>query len=102
MEKQVQRSLIRERLVSTLATGLGMLADVLAHIGLYRVLAYAVTRRTSEIGIRIAVGTTKSGSFVRAEATPRFKTCARTIRKQEQICPAGAPRSRLARTATEE
>jgi ABC-type antimicrobial peptide transport system permease subunit len=55
-DQQIDRLVFIERLVARLATFFGLLAMLLACTGIYGLLSYEVTRRTREIGIRMAIG----------------------------------------------
>ncbi len=56
LEGQLDETLLTDRLIASLAAGFGLLATVLASIGLYGVMAFVVARRRKELGIRLALG----------------------------------------------
>ena len=70
MRAQFDAALAQERLTATLVTIFGVLAAVLALVGVYGVIAYAVTQRIHEIGVRLALGAAR-GTIFRPDRPPR-------------------------------
>jgi predicted permease len=56
LEGQLDETLLTDRLIALLSAGFGLLATVLASVGLYGVMAFVVARRRKELGIRLALG----------------------------------------------
>jgi predicted permease len=60
LEEQVTRSMPNQRLITELSAFFGLLAVFLSCIGIYGLMSYVVTRRTNEIGVRMALGAKRS------------------------------------------
>lgn len=63
LDVQIQQSVLRERLMANLSVAFGVLAGSLSTLGLYGVMSYIVVRRRNEIGVRFALGATRSNVY---------------------------------------
>jgi ABC-type antimicrobial peptide transport system permease subunit len=61
VESQLDETLLTDRLIAMLSAGFGLLATLLASVGLYGVMAFVVARRRKELGIRLALGAQAGG-----------------------------------------
>ena len=61
VEGQLDETLLTDRLIAMLSAGFGLLATLLASVGLYGVMAFVVARRKKELGIRLALGAQATG-----------------------------------------
>ncbi len=63
LDVQIQQSILRERLMANLSIAFGVLAGCLSALGLYGVMSYIVVRRRNEIGVRLALGASRSSVY---------------------------------------
>jgi predicted permease len=63
LDDQVNRALQSERMLATLSSGFGSVALLLSVVGLFGVMSFVVTQRTQEIGMRMALGATRSSAI---------------------------------------
>ena len=109
MDQQIESDLSNERLIELLAVSFSVLATVLSGVGIYGVLAFSVVQRTREIGIRMALGSTRAGvaqlvvtDVLRlagigvAVALPVALLAARSLRSQLYGVSSADPRSMIA------
>jgi putative ABC transport system permease protein len=62
VEERIDHALKSERMLATLSSGFGVIALLLSVVGLYGVMSFVVTRRTQEIGVRLALGATRASA----------------------------------------